>query len=32
MRDLEDSHLRRHDWHPEWNYSLIPTTDTPEPH
>ena len=32
MRDLEDSRLRRHDWHPEWNYSLIPTTDTPEPH
>ena len=23
MRDLEQSHrLRRHDWHPEWNYCL----------
>src|SRR5258706_324141 len=28
----EEAGLRRHDWHPEWNYSLIPTTDTPEPH
>ena len=22
MRDLEQGSLRRHDWHPEWNYSL----------
>ena len=29
MRDLEDSCLRRHDWHPEWNYSLTPGPTRP---
>ena len=24
MRDLEEQHLRRHDWHPEWNYTFNP--------
>ncbi len=28
MRNLEEQHLRRHDWHPEWNYTLCPA-DTP---
>jgi len=28
MRDLEAHQLRRHEWHPEWNYSFNPA-DTP---
>ena len=23
MRDIEDRHLTRHDWHGEWNYTLL---------
>jgi hypothetical protein len=28
MRDLEKHRIRRHDWHPDWNYTLHPA-DTP---
>lgn len=31
MADLERDVLRRHDFHSEWNYSLHPQPDTPEP-
>ena len=24
MRDLERTHLTRHDWHGEWNYTITP--------
>lgn len=31
MADLEESLVRRHDFHGEWNYTLNPTaSDTPE--
>jgi len=28
MRDLETRRIRRHAWHPEWNYTQSPA-DTP---
>jgi hypothetical protein len=35
MRDIEDRHLTRHDWHGEWNYTLLaaprPAPPPPEP-
>lgn len=32
MRALKDNGtLVRHDWHGEWNYTIHPRTDTPEP-
>ena len=32
MRDLEQRVLRRHEFHGEWNYTLSPPRDPPEPH
>ena len=30
MRNLEQSRrLRRHDWHPEWNYRITPANHSP---
>jgi hypothetical protein len=31
MKDLEQRALHRHDFHGEWNYTLYPSGDTPEP-
>jgi len=28
MRNLEEHRVRRHDWHPDWNYTITPA-DTP---
>jgi hypothetical protein len=31
-REMEDLPITRNEWHPNWNYTLHPTHDTPDPH
>jgi hypothetical protein len=31
MRDLEKHRIRRHDWHPEWNYTVSPAAVASSP-
>ncbi len=31
-REMKDLPITRDSWHGEWNYTLHPTRDTPEPH